>query len=82
MRVFDPIAVAPEVLGLTQFNSATEAARGADVLVVLTEWPQFAEEDALATAQVMNGSAVLDTRRILSASDWSKAVSSFRALGG
>jgi UDPglucose 6-dehydrogenase len=82
VRAFDPIALAPEVVGLEQFDSATEAATGADVLVVLTEWPQFAEEDALATAQVMRVSAVLDTRRILPVSKWNEAVSSFRALGG
>ena len=82
VRVFDPIARAPDVAGLKQFQSAEEAARGADVLAILTEWPQFSKEDARAISGVMRGSAVLDARRILPVSEWSTAMSNFRALGG
>jgi UDPglucose 6-dehydrogenase len=82
VRVFDPIARAPKIARLEQFQSAEEAARGADVLAILTEWPQFSKEDARAISGVMRGSAVLDTRRILPVSEWSTAMSNFRALGG
>lgn len=82
VRVFDPIALAPDLAGLKQFQSAEEAARGADVLAILTEWSQFSKEDARAISGVMRGSAVLDTRRILPVSEWSTVMSNFRALGG
>jgi UDPglucose 6-dehydrogenase len=82
VRVYDPIAVAPSGLRITQVSSAMDAAIGADVLAVLTEWPEFSEEDAKATLRVMRGSAVLDTRRILIVDEWREAASSFRVLGG
>jgi UDPglucose 6-dehydrogenase len=82
VRIYDPVAAAPARKGLIQVGSAIEAATGADVLTVLTEWPQFAEEDANMVALAMRGSAVLDTRRILPVSEWRKAVSNFQALGG
>jgi UDPglucose 6-dehydrogenase len=82
VRVFDPIALAPNIAGLKQFDSAEEAASGADVLTILTEWPQFSKENATVISGAMRGSAVLDTRRILPVSEWRAAVTNFRALGG
>lgn len=82
VRVFDPVALVPPMTSLNQFDSALEAAKGADVLTVLTEWPEFSTEDARNVARVMRGAAVLDTRRILPAVEWLEAVSNFRTLGG
>ena len=82
VRVFDPVAIAPSRPGLSQFDSALEAAKGADVLTVLTEWPQFSKEDAKSVAQVMRGKSVLDTRRVLPVGEWNNSVSNFRTLGG
>ncbi|MEM7288741.1 MAG: nucleotide sugar dehydrogenase, partial [Actinomycetota bacterium] len=44
---------------------AVEAARGADVLVVLTEWPEFADVDLAAVAEVMAERNVVDARNLL-----------------
>lgn len=82
VRVFDPVAVAPMRAGLTQLESAIDAAQGADVLSVLTEWPQFSNEDPEAVARTMKGSAVLDTRRVLPVDAWKEHFTSFKALGG
>ena len=82
VRVFDPIALAPNIAGLEQFKSAEKAASGADVLTILTEWPEFSKENAKIISGAMRGSAVLDTRRILPVSEWRAAVTNFRALGG
>jgi UDPglucose 6-dehydrogenase len=82
VRVFDPVALSPERAGLTQCHTALEAAKGADVLAVLTEWPEFSGVAAEAVALVMSGSAVLDTRRVLPVREWREAVSNFRTLGG
>jgi UDPglucose 6-dehydrogenase len=41
------------------------AAAGADVLVVLTEWPEFAEVDLDRLAASMRGASIVDTRNVL-----------------
>jgi UDPglucose 6-dehydrogenase len=46
-------------------DSALAASKGADVLVVLTEWPEFAELDLAAVAAVMRGRFLVDTRNLL-----------------
>lgn len=46
-------------------STALAAARGADVLVVLTEWPEFAGIDLAAVAAAMRGGSVVDTRNLL-----------------
>jgi UDPglucose 6-dehydrogenase len=46
-------------------DSALAASTGADVLVVLTEWPEFAELDLEAIAAVMRGRSLVDTRNLL-----------------
>lgn len=60
--VFDPEAVVEDVLTAPD---ALEAARDADVLVVATEWPQFAEVDLKQTRKVMRGHRVVDARNLL-----------------
>lgn len=80
VRAFDPVAIAPSLERLTQVSSAQEAAQGADVLAVLTEWPEFNKQDAGLVAKGMRNSAVFDGRRILS-DTWRKAFSNFKALG-
>lgn len=81
IRAFDPIASGPTVAGFTQTTSVVEAARGADALLILTEWNVFKDVDPTAVAKVMKGSVVLDTRRILNADSWKPAFSIFSVLG-
>jgi UDPglucose 6-dehydrogenase len=50
---------------LVPFQSAIDTVDGADVLVVLTEWPEFAELDLAKVAARMRGDAVVDTRNLL-----------------
>lgn len=59
---YDPEAVTDQV---TMAPSAVEAARGADVLLVATEWPEFAQVDMLEVAEVMKGHRVVDARNLL-----------------
>jgi UDPglucose 6-dehydrogenase len=59
---YDPEARADLV---TMAPSAVEAARDADVLLVATEWPEFAEVDMTAVASVMKGYRVIDSRNLL-----------------
>jgi UDPglucose 6-dehydrogenase len=44
------------------------AAKGADAIVVLTEWPEFKDLDWSAIAEQSPGAVVLDTRNLLDAS--------------
>ncbi len=79
---FDPIAVAPKASGFSQVQSAELAAARVDVLAVLTEWPEFADVDAIKVSESMNAKAVMDARRILPVDTWRSAVDNFRVLGG
>jgi UDPglucose 6-dehydrogenase len=81
VQAYDPIAVAPFKNGLTVSSSALQAASGADVLAVLTEWPEFCEAPPDEVTKAMKSSLVFDARRILPES-WRNYASEFRVLGG
>ena len=82
VKAYDPKAKASANESFLQVDSALEACRGSDSLVVLTEWPEFSE---ISPKEVMAVSthelAVYDSRRILDASVWKDLFSNFRALG-
>ncbi len=80
VQAYDPVAVAPEQAGLVMKRSAEEAAADADVLAILTEWPEFAEVSPEKVARVMKSSIVYDARRILPKS-WKAHVSVLKVLG-
>jgi UDPglucose 6-dehydrogenase len=82
VQAFDPVAIGPDREGFSQVSSAEQAADGADVLVVLTEWSEFAEVDPYAISNLMQGSAVLDFRRVLPSKKWESAFDQFSVVGG
>ena len=45
--------------------SAYQAVAGADLLVVMTEWPEFASVDVQRVAGLMTRSLVYDTRSVM-----------------
>lgn len=59
---YDPEAHAEEVESVI---SALEAVRGADVLVVATEWPEFVEIDLGQVRKLMRGHRIVDARNLL-----------------
>lgn len=71
VRAFDPTVTGAktesEVLaGVELVGDALEAARGAQVLVIATEWPEFAKLDLDEVAAVMaSDGTVVDTRNLL-----------------
>ncbi len=68
---YDPTAsgsIAP-LPGVTVATDAIEAARDAEVLVVLTEWPEFAEVDLDKVGDVMAQRNVVDARNLLDRSE-------------
>ncbi|MFI5840749.1 UDP-glucose dehydrogenase family protein [Catenuloplanes sp. NPDC051500] len=84
VTVFDPAAmdnakrVHPE---LTYGENALDAAAGADVVVLLTEWTEFREIDPAAMAAVVGTTAIVDGRHALEPSEWRAAGWEYRALG-
>src|SRR3954451_1819401 len=69
VRAYDPVAedeARKLILRGVDFKaSAAETAEGADALVLVTEWPEFAELDLAAIARSMRGNVVIDGRNFL-----------------
>ena len=82
--VFDPAAmenarrVHPE---LEYGTSAVDAARNADVVVLLTEWTEFREIQPSAMAAVTGQTKIVDGRHALDPAQWRAAGWEYRALG-
>jgi UDPglucose 6-dehydrogenase len=67
VRAYDPQGEkhgAPLLPGVVWCENALETARGADVIVVVTEWNEFRALDLIATKAVMRGSAIVDLRNV------------------
>ncbi|GAB2810183.1 UDP-glucose dehydrogenase family protein [Lentzea nigeriaca] len=64
LTAFDPCVSADRPNIRTQ-DSAQDAAAGSDLLVVLTEWPEFAELDWPELARRMADPRIFDTRNVL-----------------
>jgi UDPglucose 6-dehydrogenase len=62
-------------------SSAKAATLDADALLVLTEWPEFAEENPSQIIKHMRGNAVVDTRSLLNARNWSISGADLKVLG-
>ncbi|HET7195855.1 MAG TPA: UDP-glucose/GDP-mannose dehydrogenase family protein [Nocardioides sp.] len=84
VRVFDPEAalnaraVAPE---LTYVASLESALRDADLVLHLTEWPQFVEMDPHWAASLVRRRVVLDGRNRLDPHRWSGAGWTIQGIG-
>jgi UDPglucose 6-dehydrogenase len=68
VAVFDPmgdVAASSELRGIAIAESAMDAARDADILVIATEWAEFAELDFTDIAKQMRGTQIVDLRNIL-----------------
>jgi UDPglucose 6-dehydrogenase len=64
VQAYDPaVTVAPGSVEL--MSDEYDAVRGADVLVVLTEWAQFAEADLQKVRELMAVPRIVDTRNVL-----------------
>ena len=68
VRAFDPIAEseARKLMGGVEFaDDALGAVSGADAVVIVTEWPEFAELDWSEVAERMPGRLVIDGRNFV-----------------
>lgn len=83
IRAFDPAAPAsaPEHVRRTYASSALEAARGADALAVLTDWPEFRRVPLVQVKSVMEGSILFDGRNLLSRAEAEAVGFAYLAVG-
>jgi UDPglucose 6-dehydrogenase len=82
--VFDPQAMENAKRAYPQLAmaaSALEAARGADLLLLLTEWAEFREMDPAKLAEVVAAPRIVDGRNALDPTVWRAAGWTYRALG-
>jgi UDPglucose 6-dehydrogenase len=84
VTVYDPKAVAnarrkhPE---LAYAESTTDALRGADLTLLLTEWREFRDIDPAAAKTIVAAPRMVDGRNALDPDSWRAAGWTYRALG-
>ncbi|MGN6242197.1 MAG: UDP-glucose dehydrogenase family protein [Motilibacteraceae bacterium] len=66
---------------LSYAASATEACERADVVLLLTEWPEFVELDPEALGQVVTERQVVDARNVLDPERWRAAGWAYTGMG-
>jgi UDPglucose 6-dehydrogenase len=83
VQVYDPVLPASEAPHPAAVGkaSALEAATGADVLAVMTPWPQFKGLSLDAVARAMRGNLVLDPYRMFDSKAARAAGLDWRTLG-
>jgi UDPglucose 6-dehydrogenase len=84
VTAFDPAAMANARRVCPQLryaDSVIEAARRAEVLLVLTDWPQFAAVDPAEAGAVVARRVIADGRHALDAARWRAAGWYYRSLG-
>jgi UDPglucose 6-dehydrogenase len=80
VRAYDPTARAPDG-EIQQVARALDAITGADLVVIATEWPEFAELDPGALREAMVGNVVVDVRNLLDKEAALAAGLDYRGMG-
>lgn len=82
IQAYDPQARGVEFLSwVNRVDSALEACAGADVLAVLTEWPEFSNVDVASVSQMLKTKAVVDGRNVLDPEVWKSYGFIYRGVG-
>ena len=84
VRVYDPVAEheARKLIRGAEFrDSALSVAEGADAIVLVTEWPEFAEMDLAEVANAMRGDVLIDGRNFLDADRVREAGLAYEGVG-
>lgn len=74
---FDPLVSELRIDGLRVVTDAVSAAEESDLLIVLTEWPEFSLVDPKSILRVMKSTYIIDTRNILDKEAWTSAGAKF-----
>jgi UDPglucose 6-dehydrogenase len=78
LRLHDPVV---KMAKEKTCETALEAARGADALMILTPWPQYREIESADIASAMRGRIVLDPYRVLDSGKAKRAGLNVHRLG-
>jgi UDPglucose 6-dehydrogenase len=78
---WDPVAHADGFDSVEQVASVEEAARDADAVVLVTEWPQLADVDWAALAATMRSAVLIDGRNMLDPETMRAAGYRYAAIG-
>ncbi len=84
VRAYDPIAEEEArtlMRGVEFADSALEALEGADAVVLVTEWPEFAELEWSAVAERMEGNLIIDGRNFLDPAGATEAGLIYEGIG-
>ena len=84
VRVYDPEAMRNAAAAwptLSFASSLDDAVRGADLVVVATEWNEFRQADPVVLAALARGRVVIDGRNCLDADAWTAAGWTYRGMG-
>ncbi len=80
VKAFDPLIRSYSLTGLEVVDSALDAARDVDALLVLTEWNEFKDLSPQDLLTVMRKNFVVDTRNLLDKKSWMDAGARFPSL--
>jgi UDPglucose 6-dehydrogenase len=84
IRAYDPVAMdaaRAEVPGVTFTQNEYEAAEGADVLIVVTEWNQFRQLDLKRVKGLLRRPVIVDLRNVYDPSDMRQLGFTYRCVG-
>ena len=84
VRAYDPVAMElarPKLPAVTYVSSHYEAAKGADALVIVTEWPEFFYLDLAALHQAMRNHIIIDGRNIYDPATIRAAGFTYKSMG-
>jgi UDPglucose 6-dehydrogenase len=84
VRAYDPVAeheARKLIRGVEFAGSAAEAIEGAEAIVLVTEWPEFADLDFGDVATAMRGTLVVDGRNFLDREGVAAAGLSYEGIG-
>lgn len=83
IRVHDPHAVLDEQRShIRQIEKWRDAVTGADCLIVMTPWAEYASIDVDEIFKLMRGNTIIDPHGVLSIIDWRAAGCDYRNLRG
>jgi UDPglucose 6-dehydrogenase len=78
---WDPIATADGLHGVRQVASVADAARDADAVVLVTEWPELADIDWSAVGETMRSRVFVDGRNMLDPESMREGGFRYAAIG-
>ena len=79
--VYDPHAKNTDSVKFDRVDSLDKAVSNADLVVILTEWPEFIKLDASVYAELMAGKTIVDTRYVLNSDRFASEGITVRSLG-